>query len=200
MGRDKDLILKGSPCNVNYFDRKLLTIRQAIEKGETYCGNFEVCDSQDTFCSLRSGFEVAQNVVKGSTLEKELKSFANSDFLNEEAWNSKEGKEFYKIKGKAKWLDAVEKFARTVLLMSPAESVLPRCDKCYGVKLTKEVIDSIHDSAFALSGSGKTQRRDVQYCPECEPEPMGGIINRDPRDKEDLDFIRRCSEQNKRKE
>jgi hypothetical protein len=200
MGRDRDLVLRGSPCNVNYFDRKLLTIRQAVEKGETYCGNFEICDGKDTLCSLRSGFEVAQNVVNGSTLEKELKSFANADFLNEEAWSSKEGKAFYTIKGAAKWLDAVEKFARTVLLMSPAESVLPRCDKCYGVKLTKIVTDSVRDGAFPLSGSGKTQRRDVQYCPECEPEPIGGIINGDPRDREDLNFIRKCSEQNKRQE
>jgi hypothetical protein len=149
---------------------------------------------------LRSGFEVAQNVVKGSTLEKELKNFANADFLDEEAWNSKEGKAFYTIKGKAKWLDVVEKFARTVLLMPPAESVLPRCDQCYGVKLTKIVTDSVHDGLFPLSGSGKTQNREVQYCPECEPEPIGGIIRGDPRDKEDLDFIRRCSDQNKRKE
>jgi hypothetical protein len=198
MGRDRDLILKGSPCNVNYFDRKLLTIRQAIEKGETYCGNFKVCDSKESYCALRYGFGVAQNVVKGSTLEKELRSLSESDVLDEEAWNSKEGKKFYTIKGAAKWLDTVEKFARTVLLMNPAESVLPRCDKCYGVKLTKIVTDSFHDGLFPLSGSGKTQDREVKYCPECDPEPIGGIIKGDPRDKEDLNFIRKCSNQNKR--
>lgn len=181
MEREKRLILDGSPCDMNYFDRNLLTIQQAGEKGRTYCSNFEIChnETKDVYCLLRSGLEIAQHVVKGSTLEKELRGFSEADFLEQECRISPDGKKFDIIKGKAKALDAVERFARTVLLMNPSESVLPRCENCYGVKLTKEVYDSIHDGLFTLSGSGKTQRRAVEYCPECDPEPRGGIIKRD---------------------
>jgi hypothetical protein len=195
--REKDLILKGSPCDVNYFDRNLLTIQQAVAKGRTYCSNFKVCETKNTYCSMRSGFEIAQNVVKGSTLEKELGDFSEADFLKEECWNSREGKKFDLVKGKAKWLDAVERFARIVLLMNPSESVLPRCEKCYGVKLTETVIDSVHDGSFPLSGSGRTKRRDVKYCPECDPKPRGGIIKGDPADEEDLRIITKFRDQNR---
>lgn len=179
MEREKRLILDGSPCDTNYFDRKLLTIQQAVIKGRTYCSNIEECKTEKVYCLLRSGLEIAQYVVKGSSLKNELDDFAKVDFLEEECLNSIDGKKFEIIKGKAKVLAAVERFARTVLLENPLESVLSRCEKCTGVKLTKEVYDSIHDGSFPLSGSGRTKRRIVEYCPECNPEPRGGIIKED---------------------
>lgn len=193
MEREKDLILKGSPCNVNYFDRKILTIQQAVRKGKTYCPNFETCNNQtkDIYCLLRSGLEVAQYVAKGSSLEKELDDFSQADFLEEECWNSMDGKKFEIIKGKAKVLAAVERFARIVLLMNPFESVFPRCKKCTGIKLTKEVYDSIHDGYFPLSGGGETKRRSVEYCPECDPEPRGRIIKEDA--DEEFEILRKLS-------
>ena len=80
--------------------------------------------------------------------------------------------------------------------MNPSESVFAHCDKCTGVKLTKTVYDSIHDGSFPLSGSGKTQSRIVQYCPDYDPEPRGGFLKEDPRDAEDLVLIRKFKHQN----
>jgi hypothetical protein len=198
MEREKDLILKGAPCDMNYFDRNLLTIHQAVAQGRTYCINYKTCEkTNDTYCALRSGLEVAQNVIKGSTLEKELNNFSEADFLNGKFWDSINGKEFQAIQGKAKFIDAVERFARTVLLMNPSESVFAHCDKCKGVKLNKRVYDSIQDGPFPLSGSGKTRPRNVEYCPDCDPEPRGGILKEDPRDTEDLELMRKFKEQNK---
>lgn len=182
MEREKRLILEGSPCYNNYFNRELLTVDQAIMRGKEPCPNLEECntESKDIYCLLRSGLEIAQYVVKGSTLEKELGDFSQAEFLEEECRDSRDRKKFEIIKGKAKVLAAVERFARTILLMNPLESSLPRCGECMGVKLTKELYDSIHDGPFPLSGSGRTKRRSVEYCPECESEPRGDIIKVDP--------------------
>jgi hypothetical protein len=198
MKREKGLILKGSPCAIDYFDKNLLTIQQAIAKGRTYCPSFQACDNPNNsiYCALRSGLEVAQHVVNGSTLEQELKEFSEADFLNGKFRNSLDGKEFYIDKGKAKFIGAVEKFARTVLLIDTSESVFPQCEKCNGVKLNKTVYDSIHDGPFPLSGSGKTLRRDVEYCPDCDPEPRGGFLKEDPRDAEDIALIMKFKKQN----
>ena len=192
MEREKRLILEGSPCVTNYFNRNILTVEQAKAIGKDYCPMFSKCDSpnNNTPCLLRSGLEIAQYVINGISLEKEMENFSKADFIEEECRYSKDRKTFEIIKGKAKVLDAVERFARTILLMNPSESVFPRCDKCFGVKLTKEVYDSIHDDPFPLSGSGKTIRRSVEYCPECEEEPRGGVIKQDPADDEDLRIIR----------
>lgn len=194
--REKKLIFQGSPCNVNYFDRGLLTVQQAMSKGDTYCPNLEECGkpTNKIYCLLRSGLEVAQYVSRGSTLEKEMQEFSGADFLESECRTSLDGKNFVIIKGKAKVLDAVERFARTVLLMNPSESVFPRCGNCYGVKLTKDVFDSIHDGPFSLSGSGKTIRRAVEYCPECDSEPEGEFLKKDPRDEEEFRIIRKMND------
>lgn len=201
MEREQDLILKGSPCEINYFDRHLLTIKQAIEKGRTYCSNYESCSKLESiYCSLRSGLDVAQNVINNkSSLESELKDFSEAgEFLNGRFWDTINGKEFKINQGKAKFIDAVERFARTVLLMNPSESVFNHCDKCNGVRLNKRVYDSIHDGPFSLSGSGKTIPRNVEYCPDCDAEPRGGIITQDPKEDEEFNLIRKFKQQNER--
>jgi hypothetical protein len=180
MEREKRLILDGSPCDTNYFDRDLLTIEQSLIRGRTSCPNMKECETERAYCLLRSGLEIAQYVVKGSSLKEELDDFANAEFLDKKCWNSTDGKNFEIIQGKAKVLAAAERFARTVLLENPLESVLNRCEKCVGVKLKKEVYDSIHDGPFPLSGSGRTKRRVVEYCPVCGEEPRGTIIKEDP--------------------
>jgi len=179
--REDRLILEGSPCGVNYFHEGLLTVQQTKVIGMQYCPNYTTCESDGkTYCSLRSGLEVAQNVVKGNSLKKELEDFSRADFLNGKFWTSLDGKIFKISQGKSKFIAAVERFARVVLLLDPLESVFPRCDSCKGVKLTETVYDSIHDGPFPLSGSGKTKSRSVEYCPDCDPKPQGGIIKEDP--------------------
>ncbi len=56
------------------------------------------------------------------------------------------------------------------------------CQKCGGDILIKEVIHSIHDGPFPLSGSGKTQKECLPYCPHCEKEDSirGTIITAKP--------------------
>ncbi len=180
MEREKRLIIEASPCDTNYFDKTLLTVEQATGKDREYCTNYNQCKNGGISCALKYGWQMASHITKGSTLQKELREFSMAPFLDEEFWNSVNGKEYTRIKGKGKVLRAVEGFARIVLLMDPFQSVFPSCKKCGGVKLEKEVIDSIHDGPFPLSGHGQTKKRVVGYCPDCEPEPQGGFIT--PRD------------------
>ena len=179
MEREKRLIIEAPPCDTNYFDKTLLTVEQAIERGREYCANRNTCKERQIYCALKYGQEMAKHVVKGSTLEEELREFSIVTFLNEKFWNSVNGKEYTIIQGKGKVLRAVEGFARIVLLMDPFQSVLPSCKKCNGAMLTTTVFDSIHDGPFPLSGSGKTRKRVVTYCPDCDSEPKGGFITGD---------------------
>jgi len=62
-------------------------------------------------------------------------------------------------------------------------ATVEKCGTCGGELETITVIDSIHDGDIhpalgeALAGSGHTQNRNATYCPECDPEPKGEIIN-----------------------
>jgi len=177
--REKELILKASPCEVNYFDRNLLTFRQALEKGRELCLNYSACESGGIPCALTCGWEVAQHIVNGSNLKKELNDFSYVPFINNEFWKSVNRRDFERIRGKPDVLSAVEHSARIILREDAFDSSLERCAKCDGVKILEIVYDTIRDGLFPCSGGGKTRRRDVYYCPKCEPKPAGGIIEED---------------------
>ena len=189
MGREKNLILQGSPCHMDYFDKTLLTIMQARERGVGYCSNMDDCKKGEIPCALNLGLQVAGKVIQGSNLKQELEELAMAPWLDMEFWNSVNGKEYVRLKGKAKVLRAIESYARVVLLQDPFDSVFPTCEKCNGSKIEKTVMDSIHDGPFPLSGSGKTRGRTVLYCPSCDPEPQGTFLDRDPAD-DDLEIIK----------
>ncbi|MAG07613.1 hypothetical protein CMI46_02255 [Candidatus Pacearchaeota archaeon] len=182
MPRERKLITEGSPCDVNYFDKDMLSIEQARIQGRQKCENYGACQKTPRDCALRYGREVAKYVVKGGTLKGELSEFSEAPFLDNLFWTSDDGRLYERLKGKAKFLGAVERFARVVLLMDVNEHVFPHCESCEGVKLTQRVYDSIHDGLNSLSGSGKTNSRDVEYCPECDSEPRGTIVQVDPLD------------------
>jgi hypothetical protein len=115
--------------------------------------------------------------MRGGNLRSELLEFSEAPHVTREKyWNSVDRRSFYQVQGKAKVIRAVEGFAKVVLLEDPFKSEFQLCDKCEGVVLQREVVDSIHDMG-PLQGTGKTKRRVVSYCPDCEPEPRGQIIH-----------------------
>jgi len=174
MEREKRLIIDGSPCDVNYFNKDLLTINQAKEIRRQQCVNYGACKTEARPCTLRYGLEVAGYIIKGSSLQKELEELSKADFLDNEFWYSKDGKEFEKIHEKSLVLRAVAEFAKLVLL---SDEEIKSCDKCNGIKLDKLVYDSIHWKEMPLAGDGRTKSRVVSYCPSCEPnEPRATII------------------------
>ncbi len=192
--RERSLISKGSPCNINYFDNTLLTLQQAVERGEEYCPNLDRCMEDDNLCALLLGNQVAKLVVEGKDLKEAMKDFESFKYIDNSFWNSIDGKEFKVMQGKQEMIRAVEGFARVILLMNPFESVYNLCEKCGGVRLVETVYDSIHDGPFPLSGSGKTIARDVEYCPKCDPKPRGGILKQDPSEAKERKFLRKLSE------
>ena len=192
--REKDIIVKGSPCDMNYFDKNLLTIQQAKEMGRQYCANLGQCEKDNNICALLLGHQTAKYVVEGKDLKKVMRDFEEFESINENFWNSVDGKEFILVQGKAKMLRAVEGFARVVLLMNPFESIYNLCKKCGGARIVKTVYDSIHDNPLPLSGSGKTVARDVEYCPECDSVPRGGFLKEDPGDAREREFLRKLSQ------
>ena len=73
--RERRLILEGSPCGVDYFNPNILTVLQAQAIGLQRCQNWYECENADIYCTLSLGLEVAQHVVTGKTLERELADF-----------------------------------------------------------------------------------------------------------------------------
>ena len=48
------------------------------------------------------------------------------------------------------------------------------CINCNSEIMAAEVIHPVWDGPFALSGSGKTAKEMVPYCPKCEEKPKSG--------------------------
>jgi len=185
--RELNLVQQAKSCDTNYFNRDLLTWGQRVEGGSNYCPNVPECTpnvpectAKSSHCALKYGTMVAGYVLKGGTLRGELYDFfndaSNEGFINEEFWTSDDRTVFRKEKEKGKLLKAVERFARVILLENPGESVFPSCERCDGVRLETTVIDSGREGVGNLSGSGKTRRRTVSYCPDCEPKTRDGTF------------------------
>ena len=199
--RELELIEKGTPCYIDYSDKNLLTVKQAqhaLEDQSYICPNIEPCEDTKIPCTLRMGMQVARNVMKGSDLKKELYILAQQDFIDDEFWDIKDEK-VERIKGRSNVLRVVEYFARVVLLPDISKSdlsnsVLSDCERCEGVKLEEKVYDSIwfKEGPGPCAGSGETRGRVVEYCPNCEKKPVGGIVYQEDIDKED-DFLRKLS-------
>ena len=178
--REKKLIAKGSPCIINYFDKNLLTYQQTVKRGEDYCPNIPLCEKAGIYCAFNIGLQLAQHLAQGKCLEDELIILTQQKFITGEFWNSVNRREFRRERGAGKFIRAAEGFARVVLLQDAFTSTLPSCEKCDSAKIPYDVYDSIHDGPFPLSGSGRTRKRRVCYCPECESTPIGDIIKEDP--------------------
>ncbi len=175
--RELRLVEKASPCDTNYFDKTLLTISQARQRGKELCPNYNECVSHPRNCALRYGVLVAGYVMKGGNLKSELLEFSEESHTNEAYWNSVDRINFNLVQGKGKNIRAVERFARIVLLEDPDKSVFETCPKCQGVKLETTVVDSGRDGVGLLSGSGSTRKRSVIYCPSCDPKPRDGTFD-----------------------
>jgi len=178
--RELKLVEEGTPCGINYFDRNLLTIPQAKEKGQDICPNYSQCKKDENHCTLQMGLQVAKYAMQKGDLKKQLYDFCNQaldqGWLNEEFWDSINRRDFRKIKGKGNILRAVESFARIVLLKDPFESVFPSCEKCEGIKLEKIVHNSVWIKGMRCAGTGEVKTQLVSYCPDCDPEPKDGIV------------------------
>jgi len=190
--RELPLVEQGTQCYVNFFDPNMASIYLAQEAGKQHCANQDPCNSGGIYCALETGRQVAMYVMKGQSLKSALIDLADAPFIKEEYWNSLDGKEFSRNQGKAKFLRDAEGFARVVLGIDPFESVFNPCGTCEGSMLVETVTDSIHEGYIRCAGSGRVKRRDVEYCPTCEPVPQGGIIHGDPDSGED-EFFRRLS-------
>jgi hypothetical protein len=175
--RELALVEQGSPCDINYFDRSLLTVEQAEQRGKELCPNYDECIAHPKNCALRYGLDVAKYVMKGGSLRSELLEFAEQEHTNGIYRNSNDRCDFSLIRGRSQTIKAVERFSRIVLLEDPDKSVLESCPKCNGAKLEAIVVDSGRDGVSPLSGSGRTRRRAVDYCPSCDPKPQGGTFD-----------------------
>ncbi|MBT4166355.1 hypothetical protein HOE04_04925 [archaeon] len=181
--RELKLVQDGSPCGVDYFDRDLLTVQQALEKGQSICSNYSRCDGDDYMCTMRMGLQVAGYAMQKGDLKKELYDFyeqaSREGWLNKAFWDSVNRREFKKIKGKGNILRAVEGFAKVVLLEDPFESVLSSCEKCEGIKLEKVVRNSVWVRGMRCAGTGEVVSKEIAYCPDCNNEPKNGIVYED---------------------
>ena len=67
------------------------------------------------------------------------------------------------------------------------------CKQCGGVKLEEKVRDSVwfKNGPGHCTGGGETIGRTVQYCPNCEEKPVGGIVYQEDLDKEEAEFLKK---------
>ena len=179
--RELDLVKKGTPCYIDYSNKNLLTVKDVLDRGYEECSNLKVCGDTKIPCVLRVGIDLARNFIKGRDLKKELYVIANQDWVSkedQEFWYSEDRKDFTKIKGRSNVLRAIEKYANIVLLQDTSKSVLSDCKQCGGVKLEETVSDSIwfKNGPGPCAGTGETRGMTVEYCPNCEEKPVGGIV------------------------
>lgn len=198
MGDERELALieKGTPCYINYFNKNLLTVKQVQKRGYDECPNLGICGDTKIPCVLRIGLQMAGYVMKGSDLKRELYKLANQNWIDGEFWYSTDGKEVTKIKGRSNTLRVVEHFVKVVLLQDTSKSVLIDCEKCGGVKLEEHVADSIwfKNGPGPCAGGGDTRGRSVEYCPNCEEKPRGGIVYQEDLDQEEAELLKKLGQ------
>lgn len=190
--RELELVEKGTPCYIDYSNKNLLTVKELLDRGYEECSNLKICEDTKIACVLRVGIDVARKVVKGSDLKTELMNVSEADFIDGKFWDIKDGK-VEKIKGRSNVLRATEYFARIVLLQDTSKSILTECGKCGGVKLEETVSDSVwfRNGPSPCAGTGETRGRTVEYCPNCEEKPLGGIVYQEDLDKEEAEFLKK---------
>lgn len=191
--RELELVEKGTPCYIDYSNKNLLTVKELLDRGYEECSNLKICEDTKIACVLRVGIDVARKVVKGSDLKTELNTLAHQDWIENEFWYSKDREEFTKIKGRSNALRAIESYSRIVLLQDTSKSILTECGKCGGVKLEETVSDSVwfRNGPGPCAGTGETRGRTVEYCPNCEEKPLGGIVYQEDLDKEEAEFLKK---------
>jgi len=80
--RERQLILQGSPCDVNFHEGGPQTIAKSKSRGREYCPHINECakgilnKTTGSLCVLQLGIQVAQQCLKrGRSIEQEMSTF-----------------------------------------------------------------------------------------------------------------------------
>ncbi|NIM47498.1 MAG: hypothetical protein GTN40_05085 [Candidatus Aenigmarchaeota archaeon] len=234
--REQRLILEGSPCSMDFFDRSIKTVSDSLSRGPRLCPKFTNCNSGalgpgKLQCVMLTGLEVARYSLKESvSVSQEIKDFRKKAKLKPpgvKGYMDTSKNDFKILTDWNEICNAVFEFARVILDLQPSEHMKfgtvfklskEKCIKNYpilnqsvwdeegsqwmhscGVLLMSAVvIHSIHDGPFPLSGSGRTWREEVPFCPACQemPDEQGSPTKSDPYEDREKEILRKMRQHN----
>lgn len=124
--RDKELVMDGSPCTENFFDKSLQTAGEAKRRGPTECQNYGACEvgKGKLHCIMLAGIEVARVCISNEKpVDLEIREFHGQEDLRPPHFTGyikiEDGKEII-LTDWGEICNKVAKFAKLVLdLRSP---------------------------------------------------------------------------------
>ncbi len=118
--KERQLILRASPCETNIYADGPETIEEVKKLGKCLCPNHAVCSRGFSTlridgCIMQMATKVAQYVLKGGTLDGEMLDFSREfDFGNGMFW-SPDRKTFETIADKGSAVEKVRSFAKSLI-------------------------------------------------------------------------------------
>ena len=126
--RAKDLIENGSPCDVDFTDKKILSLGDVERGGLVPCSNLAECQrrsrAEGIFCFRGAAMQMAGFILRNKlpfeqAVEKEKEDFLK-DKLDGKFWVFRDGV-WQVVEGKGNVIDEIVAFARLVIDLQPGE-------------------------------------------------------------------------------
>lgn len=120
--RERKLIDEGTPCGVDYTDKSIQSVNDAVKKGLVRCSNLEQCKkiskAENIQCSLKMAQMMAKYTIESRnkiqiTIENEKQEFLKSCPQNK-FWICRNG-QWSIIEGKENVLDDIVAFAYVII-------------------------------------------------------------------------------------
>lgn len=126
--RERRLIKEGSPCTVDYTDKTIQSVSDALKKGRALCANIEQCQKRSSAEDIQCALTMA-NVMTGciiddkneisQVIENEKNDFLKSCPQNK-FWVRRDGKWFV-VNGKENVINDIVAFALIIIDLKPGE-------------------------------------------------------------------------------
>lgn len=131
--REKSLIKKGSPCDIDFLDKDIQSLSDAKKKGQVFCPNLKQCQELNTpiGCSRRVAQEMADFILErlesNLSLEEAIQR-EKEDYLRlapaEKLWVCRNGK-WQVVQGGGNVVEDIIAFALIILDRQPCEQRRP---------------------------------------------------------------------------
>lgn len=124
--RQIELVVTGSPCDIDFTDREMQTVEEAVRKGRTPCENFFKCQRKPCHCYRRYAKDMAVYILKSEQPLESAIETERRDFLDKapdaEYLTHRDG-HWVTVTGKSDVVDDVIAFAKIILDCQSSEEV-----------------------------------------------------------------------------
>lgn len=127
--RARDLIERGSPCDVDFTDKEIQSLGDVEQRGRVPCSNYAECQkrsrAEEIKCSRRAAMEMAGFILRNKSpfekaVEEEEYGFLTDSASEGKFWVFRDGI-WQVVEGKEKVIEDIVVFAQIIIDRQPGE-------------------------------------------------------------------------------